>query len=41
MDDYLDFLEGSGGEPPGSDVSIDTGSVYRVELRRKGFAVGS
>ena len=40
MDENLYFLGGV-CEPPGSDVSIDTGPVYRVELRRKGFAVGS
>ena len=39
-DENLYFLGGV-CEPPGSDVSIDTGSVYRVELRHKGFAVGS
>ena len=30
MNNYLDFLEGSGGEPPVSDVGIDAGPDYRV-----------
>ena len=40
-DEYLDFLAGSAGDTPVSDVVIETGPDYNVSLRREGSAVGS
>ena len=41
MDEYLDFLAESAGEPPVSDAGIDPGPDYPLLLRRGRFAVGS
>ena len=41
MDEYLDFLAESAGEPPVSDAGIDLDPDYHVKLRRGSFPVGS
>ena len=41
MDEYLDFLAESAGEPPVSYAGIDLDPDYHVKLRRGKFPVGS